>query len=116
MSNRRQKMLLKFKEAIEQSASRKLVKSFSDSCQKDVGVLRSLIGSFSDSCQKKKSSKNSSNHRYEVHPIGGELEETHHGYTCSHCTRYLFTLNMLTRYCCPLKSLNVLRIIANKLN
>ena len=29
---------------------------------------------------KKKSSKNSSNHRYEVHPIGGELEETHHGY------------------------------------
>ena len=55
-------------------------RSFSDSCQKDVGVLRSLIGSFSDSCQKKKSSKNSSNHRYEVHPIGGELEETHHGY------------------------------------
>ena len=82
------------------------------SCQKDVGVLRSLIGSFSDSCQKKKSSKNSSNHRYEVHPIGGELEETHHGYTCSHCTRYF---NMLTRYCCPLKSLNVLGIIANKL-
>ena len=26
---------------------------------------------------------------------------------------YLFTLNMLFRYCCPLKSLNVLRIIAN---
>ena len=24
-----------------------------------------------------------SNHRYEVHPIGGEIEETHHGYTCS---------------------------------
>ena len=28
-----------------------------------------------------------SNHRYEVHPIGGEIEETHHGYTCSHCTQ-----------------------------
>ena len=24
---------------------------------------------------------------YEVHPIGGEIEETHRGYTCSHCTQ-----------------------------
>ena len=89
-------MLLKFKEAIEQSASRKLVKSFSDSCQKDVGVLRSLIGSFSDSCQKKKSSKNSSNHRYEVHPIGGELEETHHGYTVIVHNNLILILSLLS--------------------
>ena len=33
----------------------------------------------------KKSSKNSSNQRYEVHPIGGEIEESHYGGTCSHC-------------------------------
>ena len=35
----------------------------------------------------------SSNHRYEVHPIGGEIEETHHGYTCSHCTQR-FNINI----------------------
>ena len=29
---------------------------------------------------------------------------------------YLFTLKMLIRYCCPLKSLNVIWIIANKTN
>ena len=70
------------------------------------GESRGLIRSFSDSCWKKShleqlasrklvKSKNSSNHRYEVHPIGGEIEETHHGYTCSHCTQ------QFNIYCCP---------------
>ena len=70
---------------------------------------RSLIRSFSDICQKKKQQKFvsfkfkkaleqlaqeiSSNHRYEVHPIGGETEESHHGYTCSHCTKQ-FNINI----------------------
>ena len=34
-----------------------------------------------------------SNHCYEVHPIGGETEESHHGYTCSHCTKQ-FNINI----------------------
>ena len=47
-----------------------VVKSFSDSCQKDVREFKNLT----TICSRW------SNHRYEVHPIGGEIEETHHGY------------------------------------
>ena len=59
-----------------------VVKSFSDSCQKDVPEFKNLT----TICSRW------SNHRYEVHPIGGEIEETHHGYTCSHCTQQ-FNIN-----------------------
>ena len=60
-----------------------VVKSFSDSCQKDVREFKNLT----TICSRW------SNHRYEVHPIGGEIEETHHGYTCSHCTQR-FNINI----------------------
>ena len=56
-------MPVKFKEALErfaQGESRNLIKSFQ--------IFRLL-----------------SYHRYEVHPIGCEIEESHHEYTCSHC-------------------------------
>ena len=37
--------------------------------------ISSSLFRFSDFCH-------SSNHHYEVHPIGGETEESHHEYTC----------------------------------
>ena len=50
--------------------------------------ISSSLFRFSDFCH-------SSNHHYEVHPIGGETEESHHEYTCSLCTRQ-FNINYLT--------------------
>ena len=37
-----------------------------------------------------------------------------YGITYLHIDHHYIFINMLFRYCCPLKSLNVLRIIANK--
>ena len=68
------KMPVKFKETLErfaQGESRKLIKCF------QIFRLLSFV----------------IKHRYEVHPTGGEIEESHHEYTCSHCTRQ-FNINI----------------------
>ena len=39
-----------------------------------------------------------------------------YGITYLHIDHHYIFINMLFRYCCPLKSINVLRIIANKRN
>ena len=68
------KNLSKFKEVLEQLGHALVV-------YKNIGEIQALEQSAQEI---------SSNHRY---PIGGGIEESHHGYTCSHCTQR-FNINI----------------------